>query len=49
MSERTLSNHRNMCLQHVFDMLIDNILVYYTVGSLTFFEQYRYAKVEYDW
>ena len=30
-------------------MLIDYILVYYTVGSITFFEQYIYATVENDW
>ena len=30
-------------------MSIDYILVYYTVGSITFFEQYRYATVENDW
>ena len=29
--------------------LIDYILVYYTVGSITFFEQCIYATVENDW
>ena len=30
-------------------MLIDSLLVYYIVGSVTFFEQYRYATEENDW
>ena len=30
-------------------MIIDYILVYYTVGFITFSEQYIYATVENDW
>ena len=38
-----------ICVQHIFLMLIDYILVYYTAGSIKFFEQYRYAAVANDW